>query len=147
MSALPIRALPRIALPVVLLTACGSGKARTAPAPANTIGADEIRDRSGTESPEKALQGRFPGVEVTHGSDGGLVIRIRGATGFSANNDPLYVVDGVPIQPGPGGSLTGFSAADIQSIRVLKDAADLTMYGSRGANGVILITTKKAGKR
>jgi TonB-dependent SusC/RagA subfamily outer membrane receptor len=55
----------------------------------------------------------------------------------------LYVLDGVAIEPGPGGSLSGISPYDIESIRVLKDPTDLTMYGSRGANGVIVIKTKK----
>jgi TonB-dependent SusC/RagA subfamily outer membrane receptor len=55
----------------------------------------------------------------------------------------LYVIDGVPITPGPGGSLSGINPSDIASIEVLKDAVSTTMYGSRGANGVILIKTKK----
>ena len=142
-----LRVLPRLALVTIAVAACGGsgGQPETAPAPAaqGTVTGDEIAKRSASESPEKALQGRFPGVDVSTGNDGNLVIRIRGATGFGGNNDPLYVVDGVPISPGPGGSLSGFTAADIASIKVLKDPASLSMYGSRGANGVILITTKK----
>ena len=132
---------------VSLAVACGhGGPPETAPAPQGTVTGDELSRRSANESPEKALQGRFPGVDVTTGNDGGLIIRIRGATGFGGNNDPLYVVDGMPITPGPGGSLAGFTAEDISSIKVLKDPASLSMYGSRGANGVILITTKKRGR-
>ena len=141
-----LRVLPRLALATIAVAACGGGsRPETAPAPASqgTVGSDELSRRSANESPEKALQGRFPGVDVSQGNDGGLVIRIRGATGFGGNNDPLYVVDGMPITPGPGGSLAGFTAEDIATIKVLKDPASLSMYGSRGANGVILITTKK----
>lgn len=140
-----LRVLPRLAFATIAVAACGSSgpRAETAPAPAGTVTGDELSRRSANESPEKALQGRFPGVDVSQGNDGGLVIRIRGATGFGGNNDPLYVVDGMAITPGPGGSLSGFTAEDIASIKVLKDPASLSMYGSRGANGVILITTKK----
>jgi len=147
-----LRVLPR--LPIVLaslvIAACGgagTGHPETAPAPSadGTVGSDELAKRSANESPEKALQGRFPGVDVATGSDGGIVIRIRGTTAFGPEHQALYVVDGIPITPGPSGSLTGLSPSDIESIRVLKDPASLSMYGSRGANGVILITTKKRG--
>jgi TonB-dependent SusC/RagA subfamily outer membrane receptor len=59
----------------------------------------------------------------------------------------LYVVDGVPIQPGPGGSLVGIDPYDIESIEVLKDPADTALYGMRGANGVIVVKTKRALRR
>ena len=59
----------------------------------------------------------------------------------------LYVVDGVTIQPGPNGALTGINPYDIESIKVLKDPADTSMYGMRGANGVIVVTTKKPGRK
>jgi TonB-dependent SusC/RagA subfamily outer membrane receptor len=62
----------------------------------------------------------------------------------SGNNAPLYIVDGVPFQPSTDGGLSGINPNDISSIRVLKDAADITMYGVRGANGVIVIKTKHA---
>jgi len=90
------------------------------------------------------LQGRISGVTVTQAADGGIAIQIRGQSAGLGATQPLYVLDGQPIEPGPGGSLTGISPYDIESIRVLKDPTDLTMYGSRGANGVIVIKTKKA---
>ena len=83
------------------------------------------------------------GVVVSRTEDGGIAIRIRGASTFTGSNAPLYVVDGVAIQPGPNGSLTGINPYDIASIKVLKEAAETTMYGSRGANGVIVIKTKR----
>ena len=74
---------------------------------------------------------------------GGIAVRIRGASSFNGSNEPLYVLDGFPMTPGPGGALTGINPYDIASIDVLKDAASTAIYGSRGANGVILIETKR----
>ena len=92
---------------------------------------------------EQLLQSKVPGIIVTRTDDGGISIRIRGTSSFTGNNAPLYVVDGVAMQPSSNGSLIGINPYDIASIKVLKDPADLTMYGSRGANGVIVIKTKK----
>ena len=61
------------------------------------------------------------------------------------NNEPLYIVDGSPFTPGANGTLTGLNPYDIASIKVLKEATDLAMYGVRGANGVIVIKTKQKG--
>ena len=93
---------------------------------------------------EQTLQGRTPGVRVTQGSGApgsGSVVRVRGTTTLG-NSDPLYVVDGVPI----GGGIDFLNQNDIESIEVLKDAASAAIYGTRAANGVILITTKKGTK-
>lgn len=92
-----------------------------------------------------ALQGRIAGVNVQNtsseaGSD--LTIQIRGIASISANAQPLVVVDGQPIQDG----LSSLNIADIQDVTVLKDAASAAIYGSRGANGVILVTTKSGGE-
>jgi TonB-linked SusC/RagA family outer membrane protein len=94
-------------------------------------------------SATKALQGRIPGVLITtNGSpEGGATVRIRGI-GTLNNNDPLYVIDGVPTTRG----LEEINQADIESLQVLKDASSATIYGSRAANGVIIITTKKGKK-
>ncbi len=103
-------------------------------------------DRTPAVPLEDLLTGRIPGVWVTRASDGGIVIRIRGATSINGSNEPLYVLDGVPIQPAsPGGSLTGISPNDIASIEVIKDAIGTAIYGVRGANGVIVIKTKRPG--
>lgn len=85
---------------------------------------------------------RFPGVSITRAPDGSLAVRIRGTTSLYGSNEPLYVIDGVPVRPGPGGSLSGINPYDIESIEVLKDATATAMYGVRGANGVIVIKTK-----
>ncbi len=107
-----------------------------------------------TSSPQELLQGRAAGVMVvrTNGEPGaGATVRIRGGTSINASNDPLYVVDGVPIDNSsiaPGGygaarnPLSFLNPNDIESMDVLKDAAATAIYGARGANGVVLITTK-----
>ncbi len=107
---------------------------------------------------EQALQGRASGVFINSGSGKlgqGLNIRIRGISSISANQQPFFVVDGVPVQnqaigsySEPDNPLAAISPDDIESIEVLKDAASSAIYGARASNGVILITTKsgKAGK-
>jgi len=93
---------------------------------------------------DQALQGRAAGVQVvqTSGQPGAAMkIRIRGANSISGNNDPLYVVDGMVV-----GDIGSINVNDIESMEVLKDASATAIYGSRGANGVVLITTK-AGKK
>jgi TonB-linked SusC/RagA family outer membrane protein len=129
-----------------------------------TTGAiSSINSRQLTEMPvtnvAQALQGRIAGVDVVQsGSKPGSVptIRVRGRRSFRASNDPLYVVDGVPMAGTPATPGTaGFSGTsgssgyedinpnDVQSIEVLKDATSTAIYGSRGSNGVVLITTKR----
>jgi TonB-dependent SusC/RagA subfamily outer membrane receptor len=92
---------------------------------------------------EQVLMGRFPGVTVSLAADGGVSVRIRGTTSINGSSEPLYVIDGVEIQPGPGGSLSGINPRDIATIEVVKDPAGEAMYGVRGANGVIVIKTKR----
>ena len=98
---------------------------------------------SPNEPVEKYLQERSAGVTIGRTAEGNLTIRIRGgSSSMYGNNAPLYIVDGVPFSPAVDGGLSGINPYDIQSIRVLKDAADITMYGVRGGNGVIVIKTK-----
>ncbi|GAB4051797.1 TonB-dependent receptor [Spirosoma litoris] len=97
--------------------------------------------------PLEALQGRIAGVQITNnsGAPGSAPnVRIRGVTSLNAGNDPLYIVDGVPIT----GDISVVNPNDIQSMEVLKDASATAIYGARGANGIIIVTTKrgKAGK-
>ncbi|NBA86972.1 SusC/RagA family TonB-linked outer membrane protein [Emticicia sp. CRIBPO] len=118
----------------------------------STVKGEEIENTPFT-SVDKALQGRIAGLQSTGGSgQPGSVqnIRIRGIGSMTAGSDPLYVVDGVPINSGDltrntttANALAGLNPNDIESISVLKDAASSSIYGSRAANGVILITTKK----
>lgn len=116
-------------------------------------------EKQPVSNPLAALQGRIPGVSVTQTSGvpgAGFEIQIRGRNSIGAGNDPLYIVDGVPFASDPinysqtsgilGGTispLNGINPADIEKIEVLKDADATAIYGSRGANGVVLVTTKK----
>ncbi|HEU4994974.1 MAG TPA: TonB-dependent receptor plug domain-containing protein [Gemmatimonadaceae bacterium] len=130
----------------VLATACSHGQtARPEPPAPNTVTSQDIQNQPG-ESIEKILGNKVAGVRVSRTPDGSIAVQIRGGSSINGNNEPLYVLDGVPIIPGAGGVLSGVSPNDIQSIEVLKDAASTAMYGSRGANGVIVIKTKKPRK-
>jgi TonB-dependent SusC/RagA subfamily outer membrane receptor len=103
-----------------------------------------VDNRVGAGEPiEMALQGKVPGLEVTRTFDG-VAIRIHGPASFFGNNEPLYVLDGIPITPGPNGTIKGLNPRDIESIQVLKDPAETALYGVRGGNGVIVIKTKTA---
>jgi TonB-dependent SusC/RagA subfamily outer membrane receptor len=106
------------------------------------VTAEDI-DRQPGRPIEEVLMARFPGVTVTRAPDGGVAVRIRGTTSIHGSNEPLYVIDGVEIQPGPGGSLAGINPRDIATIEVVKDPAGEALYGVRGANGIILIKTKR----
>ena len=104
-----------------------------------TVGEKDFKDQPVTRF-DQILQGRTPGVNVTNssGAPGGAVsIRIRGANSINGSNEPLYVIDGFV-----GANFRDINPSDIESIQVLKDASATAIYGSRGANGVVLITTK-----
>ena len=147
----------RNAIPLAVLVMLASACARTSStgtdqvepvavpkgAAATGVTAEDV-DRSPNVPIEQLLAGKGSGVVVTRTTDGGIAVRVRGgSSSFSGNNAPLYVLDGVAIEAGPNGSLMGVNPYDIASIKVLKDAADITMYGVRGANGVIVIKTKR----
>jgi TonB-dependent SusC/RagA subfamily outer membrane receptor len=93
---------------------------------------------------EDLLQG-LAGVTVRRLPNGGISLRIRGSSSFSSSGEPLYVIDGVPIHAPPGQALMGVNVRDITRIDVLKDAGATAIYGSRGANGVVLIFTIRGG--
>ena len=105
----------------------------------SVVSMDEIAKQN-ENNPMKAMQGRVPGMNITADGNpsGSTTIRIRGI-GTLNNNDPLYIIDGVPTK----GGMHELNGNDIESIQVLKDAASASIYGSRAANGVIIITTKK----
>jgi TonB-dependent SusC/RagA subfamily outer membrane receptor len=143
--------LPRTALSACVFigvaAGCSSGTTNNEPAPKPVITPEDLA-RNGGESIERTLQAKVPGVLITRGPDGSIALQIRGTSSFSGSDGaPLYVLDGSPMEPSPGGVLSGVSPYDIESIRVLKDPADIAIYGMRGANGVILVTTKRPGKR
>ena len=130
----------------VVVIGYGAVEKRDLTGSVSSVSAEEINALPITR-PEQALQGRAPGVQVTQtdASPGGNVrIRIRGGNSLQAGNDPLYVIDGFA----GAGNLSSLNPNDIESIEVLKDASATAIYGARGANGVVIVTTKrgKAGQ-
>lgn len=140
-----------VALKEVVAIGYGSVKKGDATGSVTAIKADEI-SRGVATSPQDLLQGKTPGVVVTSagGAPGsGATIRIRGGSSLTASNDPLVVIDGVPVDnsgiSGVSNPLSTVHPNDIESFTVLKDASATAIYGSRASNGVILITTKRGG--
>ena len=118
----------------------------------STVKADQTNKGLAT-SPTDLLRGKSAGVVVTSGDGApgsGASIRIRGGASLSASNDPMIVIDGLPVSndgvSGMGNPLTSINPSDIESFTVLKDASATAIYGSRASNGVIIITTKKGSK-
>ena len=116
------------------------------------VKADEV-NRGAITSAQEMLQGKVSGVFVQPSSGapgGGSTMRIRGGASLNASNDPLIVIDGVPVSndaaPGMSNALSSINPNDIESFSVLKDASATAIYGSRASNGVIIITTKKGSK-
>ena len=128
----------------VMVVAYGTATKRSFTGSAAQVSGDKLSMKSPTEV-SKALQGEVAGVQVinTSGQPGSnATIRIRGIGSVNSNNAPLYVVDGIPF----GADLSGINPGDIESTTVLKDASATALYGSRAANGVVLITTKKGSR-
>lgn len=128
----------------IMVVAYGTQKKSSFTGAASTIKADKI-DKLQVSNVSKALEGQVAGVQITssNGTPGaGADIRIRGIGSISSSQSPLIVVDGAPYE----GSLNSINTQDIESMTVLKDAAANSMYGARGANGVILITTKSGSR-
>ncbi len=140
----------------VIAVAYGTSKKGTFTGSADVINQKEIKDVPST-SFQQALIGKAAGVQVTQTSgEAGSVpsIRIRGIGSMNASNEPLYVIDGVPVVSGNAGQMSDYTYAtnnvmntlnpnDIESITILKDAAASSLYGSRAANGVVVVNTKK----
>jgi len=141
----------RFALVAFALTACASATPATPPAqwgaaaqPSFGSGADAgAWQANHPQRMAELLEGRFPGVQVSALPGGGVSVRIRGASSAMLGTEPLYVVDGLPAPVGPGGALADVSPDDVQRIEVLRGSMATARWGSRGANGVILITTRR----
>ena len=130
------------ALDEVVIVSYGTQKGREVTGAIETVEAEDLQDQPVTQITQQ-LQGKVAGVQINQysGQPGrGIGFRIRGAASLFASNQPLIVVDGIPIP----GSINNINPAEIETFTVLKDASSTALYGSRAANGVILITTKKA---
>lgn len=128
----------------VMVVAYGTAKKSSFTGSASVIKKD-VLEKTQVSNISKALQGASTGVEAysSSGQPGtDATIRIRGVGSYNASSSPLYVVDGVPFD----GNLNSINPSDIESMTILKDAASSALYGSRGANGVIVITTKQGSK-
>ena len=110
---------------------------------ASSLSAEDMKDRS-AKTVAEMLEGRVPGLQVLKRPNGEVSLRIRGSRSLQSDDEPLVVIDGTPIQ---GGGLrdafAGLTPQDIERIDVLKDAGSTAVYGVRGANGVIIIRTKR----
>lgn len=142
-----LRAVIPVGLTVGLLAGCARSThvASTSPSPSSTLTAQEIERTAPGQPIEQQLMDRFPGVVVQRITGGGVSIRIRGPATFYAGGEPLYVVDGVPLEMGTT-DLRWLNPYDIASIKVLKDPAETAIYGVRAGNGVIVISTKPPGR-
>lgn len=129
------------ALEEVVVVGYGTKKKKDLTGSIVSVGAEEIASRP-VQNAVQAIQGKAAGVDIGTNERPGTVgtIRIRGSRSISASNSPLYVVDGIPLN---SGGIDFINPNDIESIDVLKDASATAIYGSRGANGVIIVTTKK----
>ena len=152
MSSAPVKKLLGLVLGCVIAgcthhqTSTGESKIEAiAPMTAtpHSVLAEEDVQRVPGQAIEQLLTSRFSGVRVSRTSNGGLSLRIRGVGSFMASNEPLVVVDDVPLDVADGATLRAINPHDIATIEVVKDPAGEAMYGVRGANGVIVIRTKR----
>lgn len=130
----------------VVVVGYGTQRKKDVTGAISSVNAKDIKNIAATNAVQ-AIQGKVSGVVITQNSwnpGAEATVRVRGTRSFNASNDPLYVIDGIPIVRG----LNEINPTDIESMEVLKDASATAIYGSRGANGVIIITTKrgKSGK-
>ena len=166
------RTLSAVVIAVIGISAaaCATARGRPTPssAPASAAGSDSVAIGYGRQTRaevtgaiasiseeeldamrvsrvEELIQGRVPGVHVIRLANGDFSVRVRGASSFGhSSEEPLYVIDGMPLMTsGLRTALIGIAPHDIARIDVLKDAGATAVYGSKGANGVILITTKR----
>lgn len=148
MSHRPVRrAAMIITVGPLLLAGCAHQGAPASPdtlVPRCSMEGERLSTQSGTRI-EESLEGRVPGVRVIRSPGGGISVRVFAASTFSGNPEPLYVVDSVPVDVTPGRGLDWLSPSDIRCIDVLKDASAMAMYGVRGGNGVVVITTWRGG--
>lgn len=147
-----VRLLPSAVLQEVLVIGYGSVKKEDATGSVNAVRSEDFNGGA-VVSPEQLIAGKIAGVQISsNGGEpgGGITVRIRGGTSVGASNEPLYVIDGVPIDNEGVASgrnpLNFLNPSEIESYTILKDASAAAIYGSRGANGVVIITTKKGKK-
>lgn len=132
----------------LLLVSCshrqGPSDSQAEPLPPGTVlTADDIR-RSPGQSLEQLLLARVPGLTIERRADGGSKVILRGKNTIVGDDEPLFVVNGIPLGAAMGGNLSAINIHDIATVQVLRDAAATSAYGVRGSNGVIIIRTKQS---
>lgn len=138
--------LSRIALSAFMLVAvaggCASRQGKPGATPPRPEQDDELSDPLA-----RLLQHKSPGLVLARSPSGFISATVvQGQTSFYSGTEPLYILDDIPFHPGPNGELVGINPYDIESIKLLTRPEDVSLYGVRGGNGVILVKTKKAGK-
>ena len=142
MKFMSLQILPLVFLFAFLfITACSSSKGVEEVDDPNVITEDEIHETNAV-SLNELIARRAPGVSIEETPDGRINVVIRGRNTFTGDETPLYVVDGIPVDPMADGSLPGVVISEIEKIEVLKSPAETARWGMRGANGVIMVTTK-----
>ena len=161
-SAVLAGALTGALMALAVLSGCGGGQANTVrftppPAPdpeasrtsgVTAVSGEEMK-QAGSQRIEEYLNGRVPGLQVLRNESGQLSIRIRGTASLGkSDEEPLVIVDGIPTPQGMNSEvLRMLDPREVHRVEVLKDASATAMYGSRGANGVLLIRTRSAARR
>lgn len=134
---------------VVTVCACGfvalAGCYHRSPNLQEVPSVDPRPSELATQSRDQQFARHFSGVDLVSTRNGGFVIHML--SGFALNHDPLYIIDGAPMTIDPNRGIDWFKAEDIADLKVLKDPAETAVYGPRGVNGVIVITTKQAATR
>ena len=142
-----MHSLPRTTLALLLagmLGACASGQPRTEADSGSKVTTEDAQ--LANESIEHMLERKAPGLVIVPNGDG-VALQIRGNSQIDGSNTPpLYILNGLPFTPGPGGLVSGININDIDTVKVLK-GTQTAIYGIDGANGVIVITTKMGGTR
>ena len=141
--------VPRAAwLACFLLVSCSHRQAAPdspteARPPGTVLTADDIRRAPG-QSLEQLLLARVPGLTIERAADGHTKLLLRSKNTLTGDDEPLFVVNGIPLGPAVGGNLSAINIHDIETVQVLRDAAATSEYGVRGSNGVIIIRTKQS---
>lgn len=144
----PASARAAVTLLVLLGFSAGCSYGNSHGVPAATPQRSPSEEPSSVEDPiARLMQAKTPGLSITRTQSGSIAVQVvQGQTSFYGSSEPLFLVDDVPYRPGAGGELIGINPYDIDSITLLRRPEEISMYGVRGANGVVVIKMKKAGK-
>jgi TonB-dependent SusC/RagA subfamily outer membrane receptor len=139
--------LSRVALAALMMAIAGGCASSQGGHPASTPDRSGEDDPSLTDPIARLMRAKSPGLVISRTANGGIAVTVlKGPSTFYGSSEPLYILDDVPFRPGANGELTGVNPNDIDTIKFLTKPEDVGIYGVRGGNGVVVITTKKPGK-